>query len=61
MQLINFFKSVGLTSKDIEIRISNRMVLETILHNMGIKEDDMFKAFNIIDKIEKIEKLCIVN
>lgn len=51
---IDFFKSVGLTSSDIVVRISNRMIIQTLLIDMEIDLEKHEMLFNIIDKIKKI-------
>lgn len=52
--IIYFFNSIGLTSNDIVINISNRMIIQEILSDMNIDADKHEKAFNIIDKIKKV-------
>jgi len=53
--LVTFFKQVGLTDKDIVIRISNRMILQKVLEKMNTDPEKFERAFNIIDKIKKVE------
>jgi histidyl-tRNA synthetase len=54
--IVAFFKSVGLTSNDVTIKISNRMILQVILKEMGIINELFLQACVIIDKISKLSK-----
>ena len=53
---VSFFKEIGLTSNDVVISVSNRMVLQNVLVKMGVQEDNIVKAFNLVDKIEKLSR-----
>jgi histidyl-tRNA synthetase len=52
--LTKFFKTVKLTSKDIQIYISNRKILQKVLEQMKVADDLFDRACIIIDKIKKI-------
>ena len=52
--LVTFFEGVGLTSKDLVIRISSRKVLEEVLGSLGIKEDKFAETCIIVDKMDKL-------
>jgi histidyl-tRNA synthetase len=52
--MISCFIHLGLTEKNIEIRINNRKILMTILSIAGISEDHFTSICIIIDKIDKI-------
>lgn len=54
--IVSFFKKIGLTSNDVVISVSNRMVLQKVLINMGVSEENIVRAFNLVDKIEKLPK-----
>lgn len=56
MIIIDFLKSIGLTSNDVVIRISNRMIIEKVLLNNNVTQDKIIDAFLIIDKIEKLSR-----
>lgn len=51
--IVYFLKSIGLTSDDISLKVSNRMILQKVLEKNGVKGDDVIVAFNIIDKLNK--------
>jgi len=52
--LVTFFEGVGLTAKDLVIRISSRKVLEEVLGSLGIKEDKFAETCIIVDKMDKL-------
>ena len=55
--IVSFFKKIGLTSENIEICISNRMILQKVLNKMGITDETkILVAFNIVDKFDKLSK-----
>lgn len=55
--MVSFFKKVGLTSDNIEICVSHRMILQKVLKKMGvIDESKILSAFNIIDKLDKLTR-----
>ncbi|ARF12516.1 histidyl-tRNA synthetase [Klosneuvirus KNV1] len=56
MLIVAFLKRVGLTSNDVVIRISNRMILQKVLTKIGVADDKLLTAYNIIDKIEKLSR-----
>lgn len=58
--IINFFKSIGLSSTDIKIKISNRKYINNILTSWSINNENILKIFNIIDKINKKTKEEII-
>lgn len=51
--IVTFLKNVGLTHDIVEIRVSNRIILQKVLKKMEINDDDCVKIYNIIDKIKK--------
>jgi len=57
--IVRFLKSIGLDSKDCVIKISNRMILQQVLENNNISEKIILKVFNIIDKLNKIDKIIV--
>lgn len=54
--ITTFLKRIGLTSNDVVIRVSNRMIVQKVLSKFGVIEENLIKAYNIIDKIEKLTK-----
>ncbi|SNW62698.1 Histidine-tRNA synthetase [Orpheovirus IHUMI-LCC2] len=59
--ITSFFKSVGLKSSDVKIRVSNRMILQTVLKGMGLPDDKFVDACNAIDKIAKVNRKMMGN
>jgi len=58
--IITFFKSVGLTSKDIGIKINSRKVLQSVLGSLNITEEKFYPTCVIVDKLDKLERAQIV-
>jgi len=56
VMIVDFFQGVGLKPGQVVIKISDRLVLEVILNNLGISEDVFAIVFNLIDKFNKLEK-----
>ncbi len=52
--LVHFFRSVGLTSEDLVIRVSSRKVLEEVLGSLGITGEDFSKTCVVVDKMDKL-------
>ena len=52
--LVHFFRSVGLSSDDLVIRVSSRKVLEEVLGSLGISGDGFSKNCFVIDKMDKL-------
>ena len=52
--LVHFFRSVGLSSDDLVIRVSSRKVLEEVLGSLGISGEDFSKTCIVIDKMDKL-------
>ena len=59
--MVHFFKSVGLSSNDLVVRISSRKVLEEVLGSLGIDGDGFTKTCIIVDKMEKLPPEVIEN
>ncbi len=59
--MVHFFKSVGLGSKDLVIRISSRKILEEVLGSLGIDGDRFTKTCIVVDKIDKLPSEVVVN
>ena len=54
--LVTFFEGVGLTAKDLVIKISSRKVLEEVLGSLEISEEIFSKTCVIVDKMDKLPK-----
>jgi len=52
--MVHFFKSVGLNSNDLVIKISSRKVLEEVLGTLGIQDDGFTQTCIIVDKMDKL-------
>ena len=52
--LVTFFEGVGLTAKDIVIKISSRKVLEEVLGSLEISGEIFSKTCIIVDKMDKL-------
>lgn len=59
--IIHFFDSIGLSSNDITIKISNRMIFDEILTTLRVPNDLHQKCFNIIDKKRKLSNIEFTN
>jgi len=52
--LVHFFRSMGLSSDDLVVRVSSRKVLEEVLGSLGIKGEDFSKTCIVVDKMDKL-------
>lgn len=52
--LVTFFEGVGLTARDLVIKISSRKVLEEVLGSLEISEEIFSKTCIIVDKMDKL-------
>jgi len=52
--VVSFFESVGITSKDIGLKINSRKVLGAVLTSAGVPADKFAETCVIIDKLDKI-------
>lgn len=57
--ICDFFKSVGLTGHDVEIKIGSRKVLAEILTTLKISSQIMNDVFLVLDKWDKVPKETI--
>eukprot|EP00798_Chlamydomonas_sp_ICE-L_P022505 gene22505-29631_t len=51
-----FLKRVGLTSKDVGIKVSSRKVLQSVMTQFGVPEDQFAKVCVIVDKVDKLPR-----
>jgi histidyl-tRNA synthetase len=54
LMVISFFQRIGLTYNDVVLKVSNRMILQTVMNRMGVPQDLFARACIIIDKRAKI-------
>ncbi|MCF7974979.1 MAG: histidine--tRNA ligase [Phycisphaerae bacterium] len=51
---VDYLRSVGLTDKDIVVRVSSRRMLAEVLKAIGIREDQLDPLYALLDKINKL-------
>jgi histidyl-tRNA synthetase len=56
-----FFADVGLTPKDVGIRVSSRRVLSAVLRLNGVAESEFARACVVVDKAEKLPREQVVS
>ncbi|KAG0591150.1 hypothetical protein KC19_1G153900 [Ceratodon purpureus] len=59
--IVMFFTRLGITSKDVGIKVSNRKVLQAVLEKYGIQPDSFAAVCVIVDKLEKLKREEIVS
>lgn len=52
--MVAFFRKVGLTSEDVGIKVSSRLVIGEVLEELGVPEDKFAATCVLIDKLEKV-------
>jgi len=52
--VVAFFKRVGITSKDVMIKVNSRKVLQDVLTPLGITSDQFAPVCVIVDKLDKL-------
>jgi len=52
--IVAFFKRLGLTSKDVMIKVNSRKVLQDVLTQLGITEEKFAPVCVIVDKLDKL-------
>ncbi len=58
---IDVLRAFGLGASDIRVRLSDRRVLSALLKSRGVPDSGMSKAYEFIDKIERLRKEEIVS
>jgi histidyl-tRNA synthetase len=53
---IDVVRAFGLGPQDVRVRLSDRRVLSSILKHRGVPEGSMAKAFELMDKVERVRK-----
>ncbi len=51
---VDYLRSVGLTSKDVKVKISSRKLLSAVLKQIGISEDKLNPLYVLLDKKPKV-------
>jgi histidyl-tRNA synthetase len=51
---VDYLRSIGLTEKDIRVKISSRKLLAAFLKNLGISEDKLDSLYVLLDKKAKM-------
>jgi histidyl-tRNA synthetase len=59
--IIDLFKSVGLTSEDVYIKVSNRKLLQSLMDTFGVQKDLFPQVCVCVDKLGKITDEAICN
>lgn len=54
--ITTFFKRVGLTAKDVGIKVNSRGVLAEVLTSLGVPEEKFAATCVLVDKLEKVCK-----
>jgi len=57
--VVAFFKAVGLTHKDVCIKVSNRKLLQAVLIQLGVPEALHAAVFVCIDKLGKVDGVAL--
>ena len=52
--VVTLFSRLGLSSADVQIRVSNRRILQTLLEDAGIAPDQFGPVCILVDKLEKL-------
>jgi len=58
--IVAFFESVGITSKDVGLKVNSRKVLGAVLKNAGVPDNRFAETCVIIDKQDKIGAEAVV-
>ena len=59
--ITQFFSAVGLTSKDVGIKVSSRKVLQQVLESVGVDEDRFGPVCIMVDKMDKMPRDKVVD
>ena len=52
--ITTFFTRVGVTSKDVGIKINSRAVLQEVTRKMGVPDDKFAATCVLVDKLDKV-------
>jgi|TARA_B110000977_G_scaffold115854_2_gene149693 histidyl-tRNA synthetase len=59
--ITTFFKKVGVTEKDVGIKVSSRKVLQAVLNKFHVPPENFANVCVVVDKIEKLQRETIVD
>ncbi len=51
---VDVLRSLGLTPEHVQVKISHRETVHTILSKLGVPDDKMLQAFNLLDRRDKM-------
>ena len=54
--ITSFFSRVGLTSRDVGIKVSSRKVVQSLLEKLGVTKENFAPTCVIVDKLDKLPK-----
>ena len=54
--IVDFFRRVGLTEKDVGLRVSSRKVLQQILEKHGVSDEQFGPVCIVVDKVDKLPR-----
>lgn len=57
--LVTFFQRVGLTADNVQIRISNRRLLQSVLAEAGVRDELFAPVCILVDKLEKVPREAV--
>ena len=52
--ICTFFELVGISSKDVGIKVNSRKVLGAVLRNAGVPDESFTETCVVIDKLDKV-------
>ena len=57
--LVSLFRRLGLSEKELVLRVSNRKVLQQVLANLGVPAENFAAVCILVDKLEKVPREAI--
>jgi len=52
--MVSFFESIGLSGKDVGIKVSSRLLIGELLEKLGVPEEKFAATCVLVDKLEKV-------
>ena len=59
--MVMFFQRVGLSSKDVAIKISSRQLLQAVLEQHEVPADSTSRVFVTVDKMDKLPQETVIS
>ena len=53
--LVDLLRELGLTPQHVKVKVSHRQTVRTILTMLGVSDDNIINAFNLLDRRDKME------